>query len=120
MPGIGPGAHGRLTLDGARVATETALAPAAWLERVETHGTGETVRESLDADAVLAEAVMMGLRLTGGIRLERLASLRVVGNLFNKINELCAEQLLEQDSHKVRVTEAGRLLLNRVATRLLS
>ena len=118
--GIGPGAHGRLTLDGARVATETALAPAAWLERVETHGTGETVRESLDADAVLAEAVMMGLRLTGGIRLERLASLRVEGNLFNKINELCAEQLLEQDSHKVRVTEAGRLLLNRVATRLLS
>ena len=38
--GIGPGAHGRLTLGGKRHATRTALAPQAWLERVELQKSG--------------------------------------------------------------------------------
>ena len=39
--GIGPGAHGRLTLDGQRFATETPLMPQTWLDRVLHHGSGE-------------------------------------------------------------------------------
>jgi len=38
--GVGPGAHGRLTLDGSRVATETMLAPDQWLNAAEQDGTG--------------------------------------------------------------------------------
>ena len=118
--GIGPGAHGRLTSNGQRLATETALAPGAWLERVETLGTGETVREALDAEAALAEAIMMGLRLADGISLERLARVPQLGELLNKINILEEDGLLEQDAGRVRVTDTGRLLLNRVASVLLS
>jgi putative oxygen-independent coproporphyrinogen III oxidase len=40
--GIGPGAHGRLTLNGRRWSTETELAPALWLERVTRHRSGQT------------------------------------------------------------------------------
>ena len=118
--GIGPGAHGRLTSNGQRLATETALAPGAWLERVETLGTGETVREALDAEAALAEAIMMGLRLADGISLERLARVPQLGELLKKINILEEDGLLEQDAGRVRVTDTGRLLLNRVASVLLS
>ena len=40
--GVGPGAHGRLTIDGRRVATATEKRPEAWLMRVEETGTGVT------------------------------------------------------------------------------
>ena len=33
--GIGPGAHGRLDIDGRRIATATEKQPEAWLMRVE-------------------------------------------------------------------------------------
>ena len=38
--GIGPGAHGRLVIDGARHATATEKRPEAWLMRVEASGHG--------------------------------------------------------------------------------
>src|SRR5258707_10432238 len=40
--GIGPGAHGRLDIDGTRRATATEKRPEAWLARGETHGHGVT------------------------------------------------------------------------------
>lgn len=40
--GIGPGAHGRVTLDGVKQATRTHRAPEEWLERVTKHGHGLT------------------------------------------------------------------------------
>ena len=45
--GIGPGAHGRLTLGGIRHATETELSPIGWLDRLTRDGTGESQRRVL-------------------------------------------------------------------------
>ena len=45
--GVGPGAHGRLTIDGRRYATETEKRPEAWLARVEENGSGLIVDEKL-------------------------------------------------------------------------
>ncbi len=73
--GIGPGAHGRLTLDGQRLATQTERMPRAWLERVERQGHGEQPREVLSARDQVVEMVLMGLRLTGGIEIERVQRL---------------------------------------------
>ena len=70
--GIGPGAHGRLTLDGTRLATRTLRVPERWLAAVESDGNGEEPREQVDAGPQLVEALMMGLRLTEGIPLARL------------------------------------------------
>ena len=38
--GIGPGAHGRLTLDGTKYATRAHRAPEAWLDLVDRNGHG--------------------------------------------------------------------------------
>lgn len=72
--GIGPGAHGRLTLDGVKWATRTHRAPEVWLDKVEARGTAEHERVRIDPADRLAEALMMGLRLTEGVPLARLGA----------------------------------------------
>ena len=70
--GIGPGAHGRLTLDGRKIATRTMRVPERWLAAVETGGTGEEPREAVPADSQVLELLMMGLRLGEGVPLRRI------------------------------------------------
>ena len=72
--GIGPGAHGRLTLDGRLVATRRHRAPEPWAERVERLGHGSGAEEVLDAATRGREALLMGLRLAEGIDEARFAA----------------------------------------------
>jgi oxygen-independent coproporphyrinogen-3 oxidase len=69
--GIGPGAHGRLTLGGARIATSRHRGPEVWAERVETQGSGGVREEVLSEADQAREALLMGLRLAEGIFLPR-------------------------------------------------
>ena len=69
--GVGPGAHGRLTIDGRRYATETEKRPEAWLMRVEENGTGLIVDEKLTRGETADEYLLMGLRLAEGIEPQR-------------------------------------------------
>jgi len=73
--GIGPGAHGRVTLNGTKYATVAPLAPAAWLKQVETQGNGELERNVLTPDDCLTEFLVMGLRVTDGVSTDRLLRL---------------------------------------------
>lgn len=117
--GIGPGAHGRLTLDGARWATETPLAPGAWIERVATTGSGEALRETIDHADRLAEFLLMGLRVTDGIDEIRLS--RLGGDvLFNNISKLVSLDLLERRDGHIRATPQGRPVLNSILREILS
>jgi putative oxygen-independent coproporphyrinogen III oxidase len=113
--GIGPGAHGRLTLDGARVATETPLSPLGWLRQVETTGSGESGREVVAAEDAHAEALMMGLRLTEGLPMDAIPQRK-----YFDINGLCADGLLCMDEDRIRATTHGRLVLNRITGALLA
>jgi oxygen-independent coproporphyrinogen-3 oxidase len=65
--GIGPGAHGRLSLEDRRIATRRHRAPEPWAALVERHGHGSGEEEVLDAATRAREALLMGLRLTEGI-----------------------------------------------------
>jgi oxygen-independent coproporphyrinogen-3 oxidase len=65
--GIGPGAHGRLTIDGQRIATSRHRAPEAWADLVERQGHGATTEDPVSAADQAREALLMGLRLTEGI-----------------------------------------------------
>jgi len=69
--GIGPGAHGRLDIDGARHATSTEKRPEAWLMRVETQGHGLLTDDPLNREERADEFLLMGLRLAEGIDPER-------------------------------------------------
>ncbi|WP_370739301.1 radical SAM family heme chaperone HemW [Flavimaricola marinus] len=116
--GIGPGAHGRVTLDGVRFATEAPKAPLEWLRRVATLQSGEDLREPLTREDHVAEFLMMGLRLREGVRLDRLEAL--AGDSFDfNINALREIGMIETDDRRLWVTEAGRPVLNAVLRRLL-
>ena len=116
--GVGPGAHGRLTLEGRRWATEALKAPSAWLDAVEKHGAGELPREDIGALARAQEYVLMSLRLSEGLDLARLQA--ISGHSLPKaaVSDLCALGLIVTDAGRVRATEQGRLVLNAVIRRL--
>ena len=116
--GIGPGAHGRLTLGGQRYATETPLGPAVWLKQVIATGRGELSRELLSADDQIAEMLLMGMRLDEGVSLERL-NLEENRYLSININGLVDMDLVRIDAGKLRLTAAGKPLLNAVLRELL-
>lgn len=69
--GIGPGAHGRLTLDGRLTAIRRHRAPEPWADRVETLGHGTTEETPLVPEERAREALLMGLRLAQGVAADR-------------------------------------------------
>lgn len=71
--GVGPGAHGRLTLNGNKVGTRGHRAPDVWLKQVADKGNGAHPFEAIDRRARLEEALMMGLRLQEGVPVSRLS-----------------------------------------------
>jgi putative oxygen-independent coproporphyrinogen III oxidase len=73
--GIGPGAHGRLDIDGDRHATATEKRPEAWLTRVESEGHGLVTDDVLTREEMADEFLLMGLRLAEGIDPTRYAAL---------------------------------------------
>jgi putative oxygen-independent coproporphyrinogen III oxidase len=100
--GVGPGAHGRLTIDGRRYATETEKRPEAWLARVESQGHGLIVDEKLTAGEQADELLLMGLRLAEGIDLSRYTAL--AGRTLDP-----ARLSFLRDGGAIEVTENGRL-----------
>lgn len=106
--GIGPGAHGRIDLDGQRVATRTHRAPEVWLERVQQQGHGYDAFEPVDERSEFEERLMMGLRLSSGVAL---ADLNSEWLNMRKIKMLQQEGLLQQSDTHLIPTYAGRLVL---------
>ena len=117
--GVGPGAHGRLTIDGRRVATETEKRPEAWLMRVETNGSGATVSEKLTAGETADEYLLMGLRLAEGIDLDRYNALSGRTLDPKRISILREEGAVETTADgRLRVTQSGFPLLDAVVADL--
>ena len=69
--GIGPGAHGRVTVDGRLLATRRHRAPESWADRVERTGHAITEEIELDGEATAREMLLMGLRLMEGVPEDR-------------------------------------------------
>ncbi len=116
--GIGPGAHGRLTLVEGRVATETHRVPAAWLKAVRETGSGELERVTQGAQDQAEEYLMMALRLHEGAEWRRLNALGYSVPV-DAIQDLSEFGYLASTIDRLRVTERGRLVLNAVLRRLL-
>ena len=117
--GIGPGAHGRITLGGQRFATETMLQPQAWLDAA-LGGTATTTKKRLIPELEQAEEMlMMGLRLSEGINLSRYVNLAGVELDRVALNELNDLGLTEETNDRILCSAKGRPLLNAVIRRLL-
>jgi putative oxygen-independent coproporphyrinogen III oxidase len=122
--GIGPGAHGRLTRDGAKRATRQLRAPETWLAAVEAGGHGTQEETTLTPAERLEEMLMMGLRLAEGIPRARFRA-ELGGELEKllpreRVDRLMQGGFLTLDDTGLRATEAGRQRLNAVLATLLS
>jgi len=69
--GVGPGAHGRLTLGDEKFATRQHRAPEVWLDLVERDRHATRQRDLVPRAERLDEMLMMGLRLKEGVPLAR-------------------------------------------------
>ena len=118
--GIGPGAHGRLTVGGRRWAIESPRSPEAWLAAAEGDAAEITIRSEVETDDQGAEMLMMGLRLREGVDPGRYARLTGRELPAFRIAELSSLGLLELDGSRIFATESGRIVLNAVIKQLLN
>ncbi|MFD0859484.1 radical SAM family heme chaperone HemW [Roseovarius aquimarinus] len=116
--GIGPGAHGRLTLDGTRWATEAYAHPEAWLMRAAT-GTTEKPRVAIPPQDQAGEYLMMGLRISEGIDLPRYEALAGAPLNESSVHHLEDLGMVERRGDRLAATLRGRTVLNAVITELL-
>ncbi|MEP1588233.1 MAG: radical SAM family heme chaperone HemW [Tateyamaria sp.] len=113
--GIGPGAHGRVTTGGIRMATEQSKMPTAWLD-----GTNREKQEALSGKDQAVEFLMMGLRVAQGIDLQRFETLAGYPIPQSRIVELVDMGLLHATESNICVSNQGFTLLNGVLRTLLS
>jgi oxygen-independent coproporphyrinogen-3 oxidase len=122
--GIGPGAHGRVTLGERKYATRQQRLPEAWLADVEKKGSGEAERGPLDPAERGREMLLMGLRLAEGVDLARFE--REAGTPARDFVDpraaarLAESELIEWTRDALRASDAGRQRLNAVLAALIA
>jgi oxygen-independent coproporphyrinogen-3 oxidase len=116
--GIGPGAHGRITHKGKRIASEAHDDPNAYAAAVSQSGIGWSHDEALDAHAVADEFLLMNMRIAEGLDLHALNALRAAPLNESKLQELSDLDLIGMNDQRLWLTPKGRLLANRIALEL--
>jgi oxygen-independent coproporphyrinogen-3 oxidase len=110
--GVGPGAHGR------RLGMRTVRhkKPENFLSALRRNGHGIVEEETLLATEAGDEALVMGLRLSEGIDARAMARRFGLHSIvdWKQVDRLVESGHLSRDGHRVAVTGAGRLLLDRI------
>jgi oxygen-independent coproporphyrinogen-3 oxidase len=116
--GVGPGAHGRVTQLGERVALEAQRRPKDYIDAVREHGVGWISEARLTGEEAADEALLMGLRIDEGVDLARIEKLR--GRPLNAaaLDWIAEQGLLRKEAGRARLTPAGRLVANKIALEL--
>ncbi|HWT30087.1 MAG TPA: radical SAM family heme chaperone HemW [Propylenella sp.] len=117
--GVGPGAHGRFTVDGTRRATMTEKHPETWLARVEADGQALIADDVLTLEESADEMLLMGLRLREGISPARYH--RMSGRQFSRdrLGFLIENGFVELSAEgRLRATRDGWLVLDSVVADL--
>ena len=121
--GVGPGAHGRVTREGGKIATRQRRTPEAWLAAIEKSGTALDELTPIAPEEAIGEMLMMGLRLVEGVTRRRLETLagRTVEELFAAVlPRLLDGGFLTLDDERLAATASGRQRLNAVLGALLN
>lgn len=110
--GVGPGAHGRLTLEGGKLATTAQRRIADYVRAVAETGVGFE-REVLTAVEAAEERLLLGLRIDDGVAFAEVAALGLSATT-PKVKFLVEDGLLVDDPIRLRATRSGRLVLDRL------
>ena len=116
--GIGPGAHSRISQDGAKRALAAIKSPEDWRASVEACGQGLASDEALSGEEAAEEYLLMGMRLSEGIDLTRFAA--ICGRALDEARIASLEQdgLVARDGRRLAATPKGRLVLDRLIVEL--
>tara|TARA_B100000767_G_scaffold158326_1_gene148719 strand:- start:498 stop:1655 length:1158 start_codon:yes stop_codon:yes gene_type:complete len=117
--GVGPGAHGRITSKGNRIATVTTQNPEDWLRNVELKGTATSDDEIIKPRDQAAEYLMMSLRLTEGLDMNRFENLCGTALDNQVIDKNIQNGLLKVNNNNLIATQRGKIILNTVIKDLL-
>ena len=115
--GIGPGAHGRLTINGQRRATAAFRNPEDWLEAVRQGCSYET-NELLSPKDQATEYLVMGLRINEGIDQARYRALSGCDLDQEKISSLVDQCLISDTNKTISASQRGRPVLNHIIREL--
>jgi len=118
--GIGPGAHGRLMVDGQRTALATQRNPEVWAAAVEKDGHGLVERTALSLADQADERLIMGLRLSEGLDLAAFGHSTGLLPKLSIQSDLAAQGLLTIGPDRITATRQGRMVLNRLVYELSS
>ena len=118
--GIGPGAHGRTTLGGQKLPSETYSDPNQWLARVGESGWGRKSVEVVTSKDQASEYLMMSLRLAEGSDLDRYAALNGTNLDVSGLEDMISAGFVAREGSKIKATARGRPLLNAVLRQLLA
>lgn len=116
--GVGPGAHGRLELGGARTATRAEARIGDYVDRVETTGVGWAEATAYAPAEAAEERLMLALRTAEGAPLELLADLGL-DPAAEPAAALVEGGFLAVRDGRIAATAAGRPVLDALIRRLL-
>ena len=116
--GIGPGAHGRRN----GVATVRHKKPENWIAAVTRNGHGTQTEDLLPPADRATEALIMGLRLTEGVDIDRIVARSGIAEPVDRaaVTRLSALGLIESEPPRLRVTEAGFGVLDAILTEVVA
>jgi oxygen-independent coproporphyrinogen-3 oxidase len=117
--GVGPGAHGRLNLNGQRTATAAIKLPERWRDTVARTGHGFVEMTPVSDEEAAREHLLMNLRLAEGLDLAAYEKRWNTSLDAPKIAVLTEQGFVSQQSGRLTATPSGRLLLNRVIGELV-
>lgn len=122
--GVGPGAHGRLTIGAEKFATRQHRAPEAWLDLVERDGHATRQRDLVTREERLSELLMMGLRLKEGVQLARIEdeSAQPFAQTLDRsrLQRLIDGGFLTCSDDRIAATQQGRQRLDAVLAALVA
>ncbi|MEM1396040.1 MAG: radical SAM family heme chaperone HemW [Pseudomonadota bacterium] len=114
--GIGPGAHGRMTVDNKRMALVDVRDPSQWLDEVTELGHGVAEKHDLSQDEWFSERVSMGLRCEEGVGLSQDEWNQIQPN----VSPLIEEGFMEQRDDRLVTTHKGKPVLNALLAEVLN
>ncbi len=116
--GIGPGAHGRRQGQ----ATLRHRKPENWLAGIARNRHGLQSETPLTGESRAAEALLMGLRLGEGVDLARIRRRSGIAGIVDEaaIDRLSGHGLIAREGDRLRVSEAGFLLLDSILAEIVA
>ena len=118
--GIGPGAHGRRL----KCATQRHKKPENFLSAIDRNAHGISSEDHLDPASRATESLLMGLRLSEGISLERLSSRTGIAPDkmldFTAVDKIARLGLITRNGDRITVTPQGMPLLDAILPQIVA